>query len=214
MWLQNASKDILVTLVRYSSSMYIISKLDGTILWANPAFCEWSKYSLLELQKLTWMQLSVEDEDLEVDMESLKTLTEYNLSYTIQKKYIPKNDKPQLGNLHVTRYPPSGSIDLCICRWEPLTNGTAEAFELALKSNQTLADKMDSLTKAVETVTTQTDEQKLVISLLNFCQKHPRIAGAVLVIFLGSVGADNIISTCQRLGIFPQPPVTVKQESK
>jgi len=212
-WLQTADREILVALIRHCSSMYIISRLDGTIVWANPAFCEWSRYSLMELQRMTWMQLSVENEDLQAGMESLGNLTEYNISYTVQKRYIPKNDRPQLGNLQVTRYPPHGSIELCLCKWEPLVNGTAQAFELALDSNKRFSEKMDSLTKAIEATTKQTDEQKFVNSLIVVCQKHPRIALSVLVIFLGLVGLDNTVATAQRLGFLPQPPVTVKSSS-
>jgi len=70
-------------MARHSRSMYLVTKVDGTILWANDSFCAWSQYTLIELQKMTWMELSSNDVDLKVDIELASELTPYNLSYSI-----------------------------------------------------------------------------------------------------------------------------------
>lgn len=211
-WLVEANCDAIKHIVRHSSAMYLISTLDGKILWANPAFCECIKYTLVELTKLTWMQISVDDSDLDMDIENSKNLTEYNLSYTCQKRYVPKNDKPQLGNLHVTRYPATGEIEFCVCRWEPLVNGTAQAFELAIDTQKKLVAQMTELTKAIEVSTSQTDEQKFTLSVVAMAAKHPKIAFGLIVAILSIGGFDTILNTLQRLGYIAQPPVKVVQD--
>ena len=213
-WLATADCEVVRHIVRQSSAMYLVSTLDGRILWANPAFCEWSKYSLAELTRLTWMQLSVDDDDLQADIKSAGELTEYSLSYMVQKRYVPKNDKPQLGNLYVTRFPATGEIKFCVCRWEPLVNGTAQAFELALESQKKLLAQMTELTKAVEVSTSQTDEQKFTLSIVAMVAKHPKVAFSIAVLILGAGGFDTILNTLQRLGYVSQPPVVVKEVTK
>lgn len=186
--------------------------MDGSILWANAAFCEWSEYTLSELTKMTWIQLSVSDDNLDADFEMAKTLDLYNLSYTVQKRYIPKNGKPQIGNLHVTRYPASGDIKFCFCRWEPLGNGTAQAFELALASQKKVVDKMNELTTEVKEVTKRSEGEWLLLSLVRMGVKYPKIVVAVAVFILGAFGAEMTISTLQKLGFLPPPAVTVQEK--
>lgn len=213
-WLSNVDCEHLRTIVSFSPSMYLASRVDGTILWANLAFANWAKYSLPELQKMTWMQLSVEDEDLAADIELAQQLSEYGVTYTVQKRYAPKNDKPQLGNLHVMRVPARGEIDFCFCRWEPLPNGESQALELALESQEKVAKEMAELTKAVTQLTSQTEEQKALLSVIKVAQKYPKITMAIFVLFLAGGGFDTALSWLQRLGYLPQPQIVVKEETK
>jgi PAS domain S-box-containing protein len=214
MWLQQVDCEAIRMALQHSPSMYLASKSDGTILWANDAFCEWSEYTLPELTRLSWLDISQKDESLDVDVELANSLGPYNLSYRIQKRYIPKNGKPQIGNLTVTRYPATGEISFCWCRWEPLTNGTAQAFELALESAKTMSNQLAQLTTEVKQVTARTDEENLVISLIRMCIKHPRIALGTIVLILTLGGFDTILGTLQKLGYIPAPPVVVKEVSK
>lgn len=191
----------------------MISNTDGTIIWANDAFCEWAEYTLGELQRMTWMQLSANDEDLAADIAMSKTLDTYNLSYTVQKKYIPKNGKPQIGNLHVTRYPASGEIRFCFCRWEPLGNGTAQAFELAIAAQKKLTQQMNELATEIKTVTQRSEGEALLLSAVRMGVKYPKIVIAMIVFMLGAFGADVTVSTLQKLGFLPPPAVTVQEKN-
>jgi len=201
-------------MIRYTSAQVLISKPSGEILWANPAFCEWSKYSVNELTKLKWQQISVPDDDLAADIAAAGQLSEYNLSYTVQKRYIPKNDKPQLGNLHVTRYPATGPIEFCFCRWEPLVNGTAQAFELALESQKRLAQQMEEMTTQIKALTSQTEEQRFTLSLVTMITRYPKTALGILVVAMSIGGFDAVLNTLQRLGFVTPPPVIVQELKK
>jgi PAS domain S-box-containing protein len=211
MWLNNAECEHLRLMIIHSPSMYLVSSLYGGILWANPAFCEWSKYTLPELLRMSWKQLSAPDESLEADVVLAQTLDDYNVSYQVQKRYIPKNDRPQLGNLHVMRVPAQGQISYCFCRWEPLASGTAQAFELALESHKRIIAEMTELTKRVDAITSQTEEQKFTLSVVAMIAKHPKVALALVVVILSLGGFDTILSTLQRLGYVQPPPVIVKE---
>jgi PAS domain S-box-containing protein len=212
LWLDQATVEVLKVLAQNSPSMYLASTVDGRILWANDAFCEWSKYTVIELQKKTWIEISRQDEDLQADIELVKTLTQYQLSYTVQKRYIPKNGKPELGNLTVIRYPATGEIEFCWCRWEPLVNGTAQAFELALESQQKMTQSMSELATEVKTLTKQSEEETFFLAMIRMTMKYPKTATAALASLLALGGADAAISTLQRLGFLSPPPVQVVRE--
>jgi PAS domain S-box-containing protein len=211
-WLNNAKLEALQAMLKHSSAMLMASTPDGKILWANEAFCEWSQYTLAELMNMTWKQISVDDGDLAADIAMVSTLDEYSLSYTVQKRYIPKGSKPQIGNLHVTKYPARGPIEFCFCHWTPLTNGTAQAFELALNSNKIIADSMAELTNQIKTLTSQSEEQRFTLSLVAMIARHPRVAFTMLVVMLSLSGFDVVLSTLQRLGYVKAPPVVIQPE--
>lgn len=210
MWIEQVDCDALRVLVKHTTAKLLVSRISGEIVWANDSFCEWSNYSLPELTRMSWMQLSVHDENLQADIEMAKSLDVYNLSYTVQKKYIPKNGKPQIGNLHVTRYPPTGEIDFCFCRWEPFVDGTSQAFEVAVKSQENLANNMAELTKEIKSINSKTEEESFLLALVRMMKKYPKTTGAVVIGLLGATGADVTINTLQRLGLIAPPAVVVK----
>jgi PAS domain S-box-containing protein len=197
-----------------SSAMYLVSTIDGKILWANASFCNWSNYSLPELVKKTWLEISQDDEDLDTDVQLAQQLSPYQLTYMIQKRYIPKNGKPQLGNLHVTRYPEFGDMEFCWCRWEPLTNGTAQALELALATKSKVVDQMTELTKRIDALTVQTDEERWGFQTVRMAFKYPKVVIAFFGMMLVLGGFDSMLGALQRLGYIPQPPVTVVETKK
>lgn len=193
--------------------MKLVSLPDGTILHANRKFCEWSNYTLYELTRLTWIQLSVNDTDLQADIEQAKKLQEFG-SYSVQKRFIPKNSKPQLGNLHVTRYPETGPIEFCLCNWEPLVNGTAQAFELAMSSHAEITERLDSIGKDVHTLTSRTEEEIFGLAAIRMIGKHPKIAMTAALCFLTLIGFGNALSVAQKLGLIKSPPVVIEKDQR
>lgn len=213
MWLEQAKIEALQLLVKKSSSQYLASTIDGNkILWANDSFCEWSQYTLPELLRKTWLELSVNDGDLAADLEMARALVNGDVkSYTVQKRYMPKNSRPEIGNLHVVRYPETGPFEFCWCLWEPLRNGTAQAFELALESQGKMVAIMTELTQEVKTVTNKTEVESFLLSGLRLSIKYPKVAMFLIVVILGLGQADSVVSTLQRLGFLPPPPVIVQE---
>ncbi len=211
MWIDSvASEDHLRTWVKHCPAMKLVSTLDGQILWANAAFCEWSQYTLNELRKLTWMQISVPDKNLEADVDEVKTLDAYNPVYTVKKQYVPKGSKPEWGNLTVMRYPLTGPIECCLCTWEPLKNGTAAAFAQAMEQYEEIGKRLEAMAAEIKTVTSQTDEDKFVLGTIRMIQRHPKLAASFLVIALSIFGLNNIVELLQRTGLI-QIPVKVER---
>lgn len=212
MWIDDASDEILRTWVKHSPTMKLVSLLNGEILWANAAFCEWSQYTLSELRKLTWMQISVPDKNLEADIDETKRLDAYNPTYAVKKQYIPKSSAPEWGTLTVMRYPLTGEIQCCLCTWEPLKNGTAKAFAMAMDHTQEIDRKLAAMTAEIQTLTKQTDEDKFVLGTIRLVQRHPKLAVAFLFVAASVFGLNNIVELLQRTGLI-NLPVPVKAVS-
>lgn len=212
MWLNDAPVDTIKSFIRQTSTMIIVSKTDGSILWANESFCTWSKYTEYELQRLSWFYLSAQDNDLDADRNQLNSLTEHNNQYAIQKRYIPKNSKSELGTLTVIAFFKDKTIDYCICVWEPLKNGTAAAFDLSITTTNNITKAINELTHSVQTITLQKEEEKFLLSIYKMASKYPKIAISVIVLLIGLAGFDNILNTLQRLGIVPSPSVHIQQD--
>lgn len=211
MWIDTVSDETLRVWAKHSPTQKIVSKLDGQILWANHAFCEWSQYTLSELLKMTWMQLSVPDANLAADIEEVKRLDAYNPSYVVKKQYIAKGSAPEWGHLTVVRYPLTGEPEYFLCTWEPLKNGTARAFTLAMEHSEKIDQRMKEMTAELKTLTTLSEEEKFWISCVSMIRKHPKIAVAFLIIALSVFGLNNVLELFQRVGIVPEIPHTVQQ---
>ena len=212
MWIDDAPEDILRTWVKHSPTMELVSLLDGTILWANPAFCDWSQYTLSELRKMTLMQISVPDKNLEADIDETKRLDAYNPSYVVKKQYVPKSSAPEWGHLTVMRYPLTGDIQCCLCTWEPMRNGTAKAFTVAMEHYSAIDRKLEAMTAEIQTLTKQSDEDKFVLGTIRLLQRHPKAALFFLLLVASVFGLNNIVELLQRTGLL-HLPVKVETQS-
>jgi hypothetical protein len=156
------------------------------------------------------MAISVPDKSLEADVDEARNLDAYNPTYQVKKQYIPKGAKPEWGQLTVMRYPLSGEIECCLCTWEPLKNGTATAFAMAMEHTQRLDARIEAMTMELRAVTTQTDEDKFVLGAIRMVQRHPKIAASFLFIALSIFGLNNVVELLQRTGLI-QLPVKVER---
>jgi hypothetical protein len=156
------------------------------------------------------MSISVPDKSLEADVDEARNLDAYNPTYQVKKQYIPKGAKPEWGQLTVMRYPLSGEIECCLCTWEPLKNGTATAFAMAMEHTQRLDARIEAMTMELRAVTTQTDEDKFVLGAIRMVQRHPKIAASFLFIALSIFGLNNVVELLQRTGLI-QLPVKVER---
>jgi hypothetical protein len=156
------------------------------------------------------MSISVPDKSLEADVDEARNLDAYNPTYQVKKQYIPKGAKPEWGQLTVMRYPLNGEIECCLCTWEPLKNGTATAFAMAMEHTQKLDARIEAMTMELRAVTTQTDEDKFVLGAIRMVQRHPKIAASFLFIALSIFGLNNVVELLQRTGLI-QLPVKVER---
>ena len=206
MWIEDTAKeDHLRTWIKHCPAMKLVSTLDGQILWANAAFCEWSQYTLNELRRMTWMQISVPDENLKSDIDEVKNLEAYNPTYQVKKQYIPKGSRPEWGNLTVMRYPLSGPIECCLCTWDPMKNGTAAAFTQAMDNYQEISKRLEEMATEIGTVTKRSDEEEFVVRGLRMIQRNPKVAATFLFIALSIFGLNNVLSLLQRTGVVSLP---------
>lgn len=210
MWIEETKDEVLRTWIKNCPAMKLVSRPNGEIVWANAAFLEWSQYTLNELKKLTWMQISVPDKNLDADTEELKSLDAYRPAYTVKKQYVPKGSKPEWGTLNVMRYPVEGEIEICLCTWEPLKNGTATAFALAMEQTQKFEEKLVAMTSEIKTLTSRTDDENWIVLSARMIQKHPKVAAAFLVVALSIFGLNNIVELLQRTGLV-QIPVKIEK---
>lgn len=96
-----------------AATKIIFAGENGEIYWANSSFLEWIGYSINEFVRsnnpVTWKQISVNDASLQADVEMARDSAAGEISqYTLRKLYVPKNQRPQLVELFVRRFPPRG----------------------------------------------------------------------------------------------------------
>ena len=210
-FIRTLPSDVVSTILRSSGIMWLISKPTGEILDASPEFMRWIGYTHEEITRLTWMQISVQDDSLNADLHSVANLTPYDPFYIVRKQYVPKNEKPAWGELIVTRHPMVGDkVEYCFCTWHPLKNGTAEAFAKAIENGLLVEKRISEMTTVLKQFTSQSEEDRYVLSTINMVKKHPRIAAAFVVIALGMFGLNNVLEILQRTGLI-EIPIRIEQ---
>jgi PAS domain S-box-containing protein len=182
----------------------IVSGTDGTIHWANDEFCEWSGYTVQELRQVGWVKLSADGDSIQSDMSLANDLNGYRLTYSVQKQYVPKNDKPQWGTLTVMRYPASGQIQYCFCTWHPHKNGTQVAFDMAMKELGKLTMQIEGNRIEIAKLNAATTEDVFMSSGVKLLKANPKVAWALFVIVLGIFGFNNILQIVTGLNLLPQ----------
>lgn len=192
MWLTAQKQEMLIAFLRHCPCMIMAAGLGGEIYWANEAFCEWSGYTESELRALGWIRLSVDDGSLQADRETAKQLDNYRLFYTVQKQYIPKNDKPQWGTLTVMRWPDRGEIECCLCVWEPLKNGTATAFALAKEEISKMNHTFAELRSEIKAVTAQNLPQRIALAAAEVIVTYPKACGMVGLVIALLIGGNQL----------------------
>lgn len=217
MFINSVNLELLKEITQYHPCCMLFSRVDGKILWANKKFCDWSGYTLSELERMTWMQLSVESDDLEADIVSAGNLSSASPTYVVRKQYRPKNDRPVHGNLYVTRAPLIGEMQFAFCVWEPLRNGSAEAFSLAVDHTKKATEAMAQLTKEIHEFTRRDADEDWIIATVRTARKHPKVVIALLGLLISGLfasGSNSLIELGQRIGILPLPTPPVPSEPK
>lgn len=204
-WLTNQDRELLEAAIIHTPCCMLFSKPSGDILWANNAFVKWSGYTLFELQSMTWMELTVTDENLRADIAEAQEMAKndgYSIFYSVMKQYIPKHGQPCWGLLHVMRYPPLGDLTCCVCVWDPIKESFTESFNLirdtANKGNKAMQDMTNALNDLKKAVIPEETplSQKAVLILMRLIATYPKRSMAIalffFVLFLGNLAVDTI----------------------
>ena len=208
-WIEETNDEMLKTWVTLSPAMKIVKNTDGRFLWANESFLEWSEYTLSELTRLTWMDITKTGEETDIDSIEMASLSAERPTCSIKKQYIPNGGKPAWGILHIRRWPRDGEVKCYLCTWEPLKNGTATAFALAMEHHEKFEKRLTEMTAEIRTLTSRTDEENWVLGSIRMIKQHPRVAMIFLVVALSIFGLNNVVELLQRTGII-QLPVKVE----
>lgn len=206
MWISDADQQILATWVEHCPALKLVSGPSGEIFWANRAFREFSEYTLKELQGLGWKRLSVDSESLDADLQALQEMQSgYIQDYTVNKQYRTKSGSAKWGILTVLRYPAAGPIQCFLCTFEPLKNGTATAFDLAMEKIGEMTTAINGVKAEVKTLTTMDEDATWVTATIKGIKRHPKIAGGLLVMMLSIGGTNQVVELLQRVGLVDLP---------
>lgn len=203
-WLQELEGcSELKAFLQHTQVCVIVSKPDGSILWTNNAFQEWSGYSSHELEKLGWKQITVPGDELRKDTDKTEQWETYSPIYSVQKQYYRKNRTPCWGTLTAMRFPPAGDIHFCVCTWVPheeVTNAALDAALVAIDKSELAAKSLLESFNAYSQIST---EQKFIMTAVQLAQKYPKIAWAIVVFGFALFGVNNALEILKTIHVVP-----------
>ncbi len=199
--------DAITTWLNSTTMCLMVSGPQGEVYWCNEAFERWSGYSLYELTRIGWRKISVDDDGLEADLRAVEDcLAGKRRGYTVRKKYIPKNESPQWGELSVVRFPASGEMQWFLCTWVPLVNQTSQAFHLAvehIKQNTAAREMTNEELKALRVEIQHSNEltkpQRLMLGLVDIAWTHPKATWAAIFLLASLLISNNVLELIKKL---------------
>lgn len=200
---------------------FFISGPKGEIHGANSAFCEMVGYTEFELKKRGWIIISVADDDLVADQQTLEDLVEGNLfSYSVVKSFISKSGSPITGHLQVIRHPQSKElINKCLCWFVPSANGSKAALDLVVayiekhtNATHMVAEKIAAMSQDLLSKKAESVGQRLWDNLGEWALQNPKTAGALFLILLSLNPAPIVTTWVTRMGWLPAQPVQIEMK--
>lgn len=206
MWISQADKQILETWVEHCPALKLVSGPGGEIFWANRAFREFSEYTLKELQGLGWKRLSVDGDSFDANLQALRDMQSgYIQDFTCNEQYRTKSGAAKWGILTVLRYPAAGPIQCFLCTFEPLKNGTATAFDLAMEKIGEMTTAINGVKTEVKSLTAMDEDATLVNSMIRFVKRHPKISATLIAMVFSVGGLNQVVELLQRVGLVDLP---------
>lgn len=205
MWLRAQKEELKEDWLRAGPAMIFAIDVDSNILWANPCFTDWSKYSAMELRQGGCRRLSVSAESFAADMSVLRDVIDgFSSEIQTQIQLQPKNSQSEWGDLTLRRYPQTGQIEVFLCHWSPLKNGTATAFALAIEATRETAEAMKELAARVTTLSSTNEDEDFVIRAIRAARRHPKLAALIAGCVITLPAANQLRElTLWALGVKP-----------
>lgn len=155
--------------------------LDGSVLWANPAFEELTQYTISEFTRgqrpITWPDITVDHGDLESDLAMAHAVVAGDRQeYQLTKQYRRKDGTPVNVIIHVLRFPLHGDFQCFLVSVYPIDHGA----QFAIKELTEMRAEMMTIMERME----RTDSD--FARILKWADEHPRKA-ALIAAFLAWV---------------------------
>ena len=191
---------------------FLLSGADGVIFSANQAFCELVGYSEVELKRIGWIKLSVDNDELQADEQLAQQLMLGKIQeYQQWKAYRPRYGSPIPGQLLAIRYPQgTDKAEYLLCWFTPLVNGSRAALDVVAKYIQDHSEVTRETYKAIETMLQTIGNKPQPTKLRAMCEAimdwgfdNPGKAGTIL---MAAASLYSVLpQVALRLALPPQP---------
>ena len=201
---QQATDELLKQWIFNSPSQKFVTSPTGEIMYANAAFITWSKYRMGEILKLNIADMCSDGGEIADDAE-LATISTANPVIHQKRQFRPKDEASQWGHLTVQRHPITGGLECLLCTWQPLQNGTASAFALAVEYGKTLEAKLDDVVAHLKIALSIPDDEAALMSNYRLAKKNPRWAMIILGVIVSGSLFQTIVTAAKTVGWLPTP---------
>lgn len=217
MWISQQSQELIAAVIRWHPCAMVFTDSAGKIHWANKAFCEWSGYSLGELPRMNFQAIHTVSDILQEDyVTQIARLSDADPTTSIKTQVRPKSDGPQWGTLHANRLLQKNETPMFWLVWEPLKNGTAEAFALAVERTKENTIAMQELRAEFGKLTQRDPDEDWILNTIRMARKYPKVVMFILGM-LGTVasvfGFNQFLELGYRSQVLPLPPVPVTPQA-
>jgi len=200
-----------------SNSLYckLVTKSDGSIVWANRAFCNWIGYLQSEIINKKSSDFSPRGDSFEKDLDNLDIIkNDYVSSYAVHKRFIKRNGDSDWGIFHIMKCPEINGQqnDFYLCSWHPIDGEQQDIVRQVLvkldKLTQEIVQMAKNMTEFVEKSCTEPidEESKWFSYTIKMIKKYPKTSMLIFVLVIGSFGVNNIIQILGELGIIELIP--------
>lgn len=173
----------------------IVSKADGSIIWANSATERVLGYSFAELTEtekspgISWEDLTTDRRDLIADQEMVKSMVEgERTDYMMQKSYRAKSGEQIPSLIHVLRWPPAGDADCFLVSVMPLG-----------KSSEVLISEIAELKRIVSNQDKDSHGWEAVVAIAKWGNENKLPAAGLLLFLAVLFGGDRVAEVAERV---------------
>lgn len=193
MWLNEQSDVVFKKWLRETKCPMMASKADGSILWCNDACEELLGYPSVQLQSISWKEITVDAKDLKTDQELVQQLINGERSgYVIQKRYRHRDGSPINVKIHVMKWPEGEMTDFFLVTVFPLDS-----------LDYVIAEEISQLHKLLIQINEKRTGMASVIDIFEFCGKiytnNPIVCTVVAVFVLALLIGDSVFDKVQRI---------------
>ncbi|TWU67296.1 hypothetical protein V7x_28700 [Crateriforma conspicua] len=185
-WLDDQPAESLRHLLRNTNVPFLSTLLDGTILWANPAFESLLGYTLAELTDPmigNWRRLTYDPVDTAHDAAmAAEVVAGVRKAYVYVKPYRHKQGHPVPSMIHVLRVPHAGEFLYFHVSVTPLQSSGAHAAV----SLQEIDDKLTEVLARIPRLQLQ--------PLIAWANQYPIRAGVIVFCILAWVLGDEFVT--------------------